>query len=157
MLAYHARPYPEPHTNSAAGGLFDPDRNTWFKAVNVRANGDLDLSLSSAQEVAPGNRTVTVRVVVGDPPPAALRVSATTRCVAGKVVLVASLANDGSAAESARVTTGSGEKTVEVPAGKAVTISFSTRQQALGAGSITVVTSASDAPIQAAYAAAVCG
>ncbi|WP_395244264.1 LamG-like jellyroll fold domain-containing protein [Agromyces sp. MMS24-K17] len=156
VLAYHARPYPEPHTNSAAGGLFDPDRNTWFKAVNVRANGDLDLSLSSAQEVAPANRTVTVRVVVGDPPPVALRVSATTRCVAGKVVLVATLANDGAAAESAHVTTGSGEKAVELPAGKAVAISFTTRQKALEAGTITVVTSASDAPIQAAYAAAEC-
>ena len=53
-MAYHARPYPEIHSGSAAGGLFDQDRNTWVKAVNVRANGMLDMSLTKDQEVAPG-------------------------------------------------------------------------------------------------------
>ncbi|WP_308283305.1 family 43 glycosylhydrolase [Bifidobacterium pluvialisilvae] len=64
VMAYHARPYPEIHSGSAAGGLFDQDRNTWLKAVNVRANGMLDMSLTKDQEVAPANRTVTVKVVV---------------------------------------------------------------------------------------------
>lgn len=66
-MAYHARPYPEIHSGSAAGGLFDQDRNTWVKAVNVRANGMLDMSLTKDQEVAPANRTVTITVTVGEP------------------------------------------------------------------------------------------
>ena len=70
VLAYHARPYPEIHSGNAAGGLFDQDRNTWIKAVNVRANGMIDASLTKDQEVAPANRTVTVKVTVqgGDQP-----------------------------------------------------------------------------------------
>ena len=67
VMAYHARPYPEIHSGSAAGGLFDQDRNTWVKAVNVRANGMLDMSLTKDQEVAPANRTVTITVTVGEP------------------------------------------------------------------------------------------
>jgi LPXTG-motif cell wall-anchored protein len=69
-LAFHARPYvkensgSDQHTGNDAGGLFDPDRNTWIKSVNVRANGMLDLSLTKDQEVAPANRTVTAKVVV---------------------------------------------------------------------------------------------
>lgn len=67
LLAYHARPYPDPHiaTDPAgAGGLFDPDRNTWFQSVNVRADGRLDLSLTKNQEVAPENRTIVARVTI---------------------------------------------------------------------------------------------
>jgi GH43 family beta-xylosidase len=67
LLAYHARPYPDPHTATdpnGAGGLFDPDRNTWFQSVNVRADGRLDLSLTKDQEVAPENRTVVGRVTI---------------------------------------------------------------------------------------------
>jgi hypothetical protein len=65
-LAYHARPYPEIHSGSAAGGLMDQDRNTWIKAINVRANGMLDMSVTKDQEVAPQNRTVTIRVKVAE-------------------------------------------------------------------------------------------
>lgn len=71
LLAYHARPYPDPHTATdpgGAGGLFDPDRNTWFQSVNVRADGRLDLTLSKDQEVAPENRTVVARVTIAAGP-----------------------------------------------------------------------------------------
>lgn len=68
VLAYHARPYPEIHSGSEAGGLFDQDRNTWVKAVNVRANGMIDASLTKEQEVTPANRTVTVKVTVAEAP-----------------------------------------------------------------------------------------
>jgi LPXTG-motif cell wall-anchored protein len=67
LLAYHARPYPDPHTltdPNGAGGLFDPDRNTWFQSVNVRADGRLDLTLTKEQEVAPQFRTVTARITI---------------------------------------------------------------------------------------------
>ncbi|MFF2370889.1 family 43 glycosylhydrolase [Agromyces sp. NPDC058110] len=172
VLAYHARPYPEPHTGSAAGGLFDPDRNTWFKAVNVRANGMLDLSMGSEQEVAPGNRTVTVRVVVGDPP-TTVRASATTRCTAGKAVLVVSVANDGPAPVTVRVATPVGERTTEVGAATAVSLAISTRAKSLAAGTVAVSATGAAAgsteaaaaasaatsptPIEAAYAAVDCG
>jgi len=67
LLAYHARPYPDPHTATdpnGAGGLFDPDRNTWFQSVNVRADGRLDLTLTKEQEVAPASRTITARITI---------------------------------------------------------------------------------------------
>ena len=65
VVAYHARPYPEIHTDAnLAGGLMDQDRNTWVKSVNVRANGMLDFSLTKDEEVAPEHRTVSVKVVV---------------------------------------------------------------------------------------------
>ncbi|HWU22406.1 MAG TPA: family 43 glycosylhydrolase [Nocardioides sp.] len=68
-LVYHARPYPDPHGSApGAGGLYDPDRSTAIKAVNVRANGDLDLSMTADQEVAPQNRTVTATVTVSPAP-----------------------------------------------------------------------------------------
>ena len=64
-LIYHARPYPDPHGSaSGAGGLFDPDRNTMVKSVNVRADGTLDLSVTADEEVSPTNKTVTAQVVV---------------------------------------------------------------------------------------------
>jgi len=71
LLAYHARPYPDPHTPTdpnGAGGLFDPDRSTWFTSVNVRASGALDFSLSKEQEVAPAHRTVTAIVKIAAAP-----------------------------------------------------------------------------------------
>jgi LPXTG-motif cell wall-anchored protein len=71
VLAYHARPSPDPHTPTdpaGAGGLFDPDRNTWFQSVNVRADGRLDLSLTKDQEVAPVNRTVVAEVTIAAGP-----------------------------------------------------------------------------------------
>ena len=157
VLAYHARPYPEQHSGPAAGGLFDPDRNTWFKAVNVRANGMLDLSLSSEQEVAPEHRTVTVRVVV-EPPTSALRATTTTRCVAGKVALVVTIGNDTPAANSVRVVTPFGAKAAELAAGKTASLVFSTRQTSIVAGAVTASSSnASQVPVEAAYAAAECG
>lgn len=157
VLAYHARPYPEQHAGPAAGGLFDPDRNTWFKAVNVRANGMLDLSINSEQEVAPEHRTVTVRVVVKQPA-SALRVTTATRCVAGKVALVVTVGNDATAPDSVRVVTPFGEKAAELAVGKSASLVFSTRQKSIVAGAVSASSSsASQAPVEAAYAAAECG
>lgn len=157
VLAYHARPYPEQHTGPGAGGLFDPDRNTWFKSVNVRANGMLDLSLNSEQEVAPANRTVKVEVVVA-PAAAGVQVTATTRCVAGKVTIVATVANVGAEAVSGVLSTMAGERAfTALEGGKTVTLAVSTRLKSLAAGSVTVTTTGSASPIAAPYAAAECG
>jgi GH43 family beta-xylosidase len=157
VLAYHARPYPEQHTGGAAGGLFDPDRNSWFKSVNVRANGMLDLSLNSEQEVAPDNRTVQVAVVVA-PSPAGVQATATTRCVAGKVALVAAVTNAGTEPVSGVVSTTAGDRGfTALGSGKTATFAFSTRLKSVDAGSITVTITGSPTPIEAAYAAAECG
>jgi hypothetical protein len=157
VLAYHARPYPEQHTGPGAGGLFDPDRNTWFKSVNVRANGMLDLSLGRDQEVAPANRTVTVEVVVVAAP-AGVQAAATTRCVAGRVVLVVSVTNTGPDAVSGLVRTSSGERTfTSLVGGKTASLTFSTRETSLAAGSAIATTTGSQSPIEAPYAAAQCG
>jgi GH43 family beta-xylosidase len=155
VLAYHARPYPEQHTGNAAGGLFDPDRNTWFKAVNLRANGMLDFSLSSDQEVAPANRTVTVTVTVAG---SAVKAAATTRCVAGKATIVVTVQNTGASPVSATVSTAAGAKEITaLAAGKSTSASFSTRSATVAAGTASVLVSGAESPVEASYAAASCG
>ncbi|MFH8249072.1 LamG-like jellyroll fold domain-containing protein [Microbacterium sp. B2969] len=157
VLAYHARPYPELHTGSAAGGLFDPDRNTWFKAVNVRANGMLDLSLSSSQEVAPANRTVAVRVVVAAAP-AGVEATATTRCVAGKVTIVATLTNKAATPASGAVVTSYGTATfADLAAGKSTSKTFSTKAASVASGTVSVTIAGVSAPVTATYPTTTCG
>lgn len=158
VLAYHARPYPEPHKNDAAGGLFDPDRNTWFKAVNVRANGMLDLSLSSAQEVAPANRTVTARVIVAAAPATApVRATAATRCIAGKVTLVTMVTNTGTTPVSGTIAGTYGSSSFSgLAAGASVSKAQSTRSASVDAGTVTVAVQGSSTPVTADYRAATC-
>ncbi|MGA7148222.1 MAG: LamG-like jellyroll fold domain-containing protein [Microbacterium sp.] len=156
VLAYHARPYPEQHTGNAAGGLFDPDRNSWFKAVNVRANGMLDLSLSSEQEVASVNRTVTVRVVVAEPS-AAVHVTAATRCVAAKVVLVATVTNTGTEAVTGAVSTAYGSGAfAELTPGRTVTKVFSTRLPSVPSGSLSATVTGASEPASSMYPEVTC-
>jgi GH43 family beta-xylosidase len=156
VLAYHARPHPEPHKGGAAGGLFDPDRNTWFKAVNVRANGMLDLSLSSAQEVASANRTVTARVVVAAAP-AGVRATVAARCVTGTVTLVTTVTNTGTAAVSGTIASAYGSATfANLAAGKSVSKTQSTRSASDDAGTVTVTVQGSSTQATAAYRATSC-
>lgn len=155
VLAYHARPYPEQHTGGAAGGLFDPDRNTWFKAVNLRANGMLDFSLSSAQEVAPANRTVTVTIRVAG---AAVKTTVSTRCVAGRAALVVTVQNPSSSPVSATVSTVAGSRQITaLAAGKSTSATFSTRMPSLAAGEVSVLVAGTASPVKTSYPAAVCG
>jgi hypothetical protein len=156
VLAYHARPYPEPHTGGAAGGLFDPDRNSWFKAVNVRANGMLDLSLTAAQEVAPANRTVTARVIVAAAP-TTVQASVAARCVAGKVTLVTTVTNTGTAAVSGSIASTHGSTTFTgLGAGKSVSKTLATRAASVDAGTVTVTVQGSPTPVTADYRATTC-
>ncbi|WP_285136852.1 LamG-like jellyroll fold domain-containing protein [Microbacterium sp. lyk4-40-TSB-66] len=156
VLAYHARPYPEPHSGGAAGGLFDPDRNSWFKAVNVRANGMLDLSLTAAQEVAPANRSVTARVIVAAAP-TTVQASATTRCVAGKVTLVTTVTNTGTSAVSGTIASAYGSTTFTgLGAGKSVSKTLATRAASVDGGTVTVTVQGSPTPVTADYRAATC-
>lgn len=83
----------------------------------------------------PVTATVTVTPGVG--------VEVTTRCVAGKVVIAATVANAG--ADAARVTVSSayGEKVVDLAAGKISTVSFTTRVTSVASGEVTATVSGS--------------
>ena len=159
VLAYHARPYEDPHLVTDphnAGGLFDSDRNTWFKGVNVRANGTLDLSLTKDQEVAPSNRTVTATVVVRATA-SAVTSAATTRCIAGKAVVTIVTKNSGAAAVVTWATPW-GERTQSVGAQKTASLAITTRAVAITAGTLvgTAVTGGVSTPVTVAYPAARC-
>jgi GH43 family beta-xylosidase len=66
MNIYHARPDPLPQEGaSGAGGLFDPSRSIAINSVNVRADGTLELAITSDQEVAPEYKTVKAYITVG--------------------------------------------------------------------------------------------
>lgn len=138
-LVYHARPYPDPHQGQpGAGGLFDPDRHTAVKSINVRADGTLDLAITAAQEVAPENRTVTATVTIsGAASP--IDVGVAQRCVAGKVVQVVSLRNTGTTTLAGSVATTAGTRAYAgLAPGRATSIAFSTRVPAVPAGTVTV-------------------
>lgn len=160
VLAYHARPFPDPHTATdpnGAGGLFDPDRNTWFKSVNVRANGLLDLSLSKDQEVAPANRTVTASIVV-KPSAGAITATAVPRCVAGKVTVTVTAKNSGTAAASVSWATPWGTRTQQIAAGASAALTVSTRAASVESGTLTGTATVGTAvtPVSATYKAATC-
>ena len=158
VLAYHARPYPEQHTNAAAGGLFDPDRNSWFKSVNVRANGMLDMSMNKDQEVAAENRTVSAKVVVaGGEEDASASLAATTRCVAGKVVLAGTITNKRTKPLTGTMNSIAGSKGfTELAAGKSTSAAFSTRVESVPAGTISAVLESGET-VEANYSEASCG
>lgn len=96
---------------------------------------------------------VTAEVVV-TAAPASLRATATTRCVAGSVVLVASVTNDGDEAVDAEVSTPYGEREVAVAAGETQSSAFSARNGSIPAGEATAT--AGDAAVTAPYDAAEC-
>ncbi|PPF72829.1 family 43 glycosylhydrolase [Rathayibacter sp. AY1E6] len=161
LLAYHARPYPDPHTATDpqnAGGLFDSDRNTWFKGVNIRASGRLDLSLSKEQEVASANRTVTATITVKAP---AVPVTATAaaRCVAGKVVVTLTTVNKAASTADLRWNTLWGAKTQQIDAGRTASLAVTTRAASVAAGTVQGVATvgSASAPVSAAYPALRCG
>ena len=94
--------------------------------------------------------------VEGDSVPA-LQVTTSTRCVAGKVVLVASVANTSDEAVSVTVATPYGTKqNVSTAAGKTVAQAFTTRAAAIPAGEVTATPVTGD-PVSAQFEAASCG
>jgi hypothetical protein len=101
----------------------------------------------------PVEATVTVEAAVD------VVVSAETRCVAGKVVLAAKVANTGDVAAAVDVETPFGSKTATVAAGKSATYAFSTRLVSVAPGQVSVDVTAGDATgtVSATYAARACG
>lgn len=88
--------------------------------------------------------------------------TATTRCVAGKVQLVVTVANDDDRALDVAITTPYGTKSVDLAAGKKTSAAFSTRLATVPAGTAQVVVSADvdgqkvESTVPATYAAAGC-
>ncbi|WP_395244271.1 family 43 glycosylhydrolase [Agromyces sp. MMS24-K17] len=91
--------------------------------------------------------------VAADPAaPAAVEATATTRCVAGKAVVVTTVRNADEVALDVTTTNAYGAKTVALEAGDSASATFSTRAKSIAAGAVTV---AATDPAQAGRAATV--
>jgi beta-xylosidase len=93
---------------------------------------------------------------------ARLDVTATTatRCVAGKLTLVVTVANGSDRAVTASISGAYGSKDVTIAAGKSTSATFATRLAAIPSGAVTIAATAegaTDASVTAAVAAASCG
>lgn len=85
--------------------------------------------------------------------------TAATRCVAGKLTLVVTVANGSDRAVTASIDGAYGSKDVTLAAGKSTSATFATRLAAIPAGTVTVVATAEgavDASVTATVAAASC-
>jgi GH43 family beta-xylosidase len=166
VIVYHARPPVSEWIPGADGGLNDPSRHARVKTVHFAADGSAVLNQTREEELAPANRTVTLKVtVVGDPEPALdVAGTVTTRCVAGKVVQVVTVTNDETFPVAITSKTPYGTKSFgQVAAGKSSTATFSTRLPAIGNGTATITATATAGGEQVsagqtiAYPAASCG
>lgn len=99
--------------------------------------------------------TVNATVVVAPPAAAPFTVQAETRCIAGKVALVAQATNTGSDPAEIAVETAYGSKTLTAAPGKTVSQTFSSRLAATPAGSVHGSSGAATA--SADYPARSCG
>lgn len=127
--------------------------NQWRGAGGSTAWNAPDRTLYSSTAI-----TVTAQVTV-TAPASPVSVTAQTRCVAGKVVLVPQVRNDGDAAVSLRITTAYGSKSVAaLEPGKTASAAFSTRGASIAAGTVTVAVSsaAGSAESSANYPAVAC-
>jgi len=130
----------------------DADGGAWAVGSDI----DFDSVLKRHGTILPVTQTEYARLmsVYGDAP--AIAVTATTRCVAGKSVVVASATNAGADAVTATIATDYGTREgVEIAAGATVSKTFSTRAAEAEAGTVTVSTEAG--AVTAEYAAASCG
>ena len=130
------------------------------------AAGDaVQLSASFAGfDVLAGSAASAVDVVLGDPPALEVEASVTSRCVAGKVVQVVTVANGDDVPVSATVAGAYGSKTfASIAPGKSSSASFTTRLVSIPTGAITLTASSSadggtvTFTTDAAYPAANCG
>lgn len=127
-------------------------RDAGVRMVYFRQDGSPILDMTDAEWLAAGNRTVTAKVIVKEAAQPALSLKATSRCVAGRAVLVVTVGNNGDAATDVLVESQYGSKQMkDLPAGKSASASFSTRTETLPAGTVTA------ADQEAAYPAHTCG
>lgn len=133
----------------------------WSKATDVnlgslkkRHGGILPITAQEYQ------RVMFRYAGIGADPDLSIETAVTSRCAAGKAVLVVSTTNADTRAADVTVTTSYGMKTFTgVQPGKTVSQAFSTRQVALAAGVVDVTADADDASYQATegYGARTCG
>lgn len=141
--------------------LASTSASVWSKAGGVnlgtlkkRHGGILTITAEEYQ------RVMFTYAGVGTNPDLAIEASASTRCVAGKVTVVASAKNADTRPADVTVTTVYGSKTfTAVQPGKTVSQAISTRLAAIGAGFVGVTATASTANSDdsVAYAARSCG
>ncbi|ANJ25960.1 hypothetical protein ATC03_03620 [Agromyces aureus] len=134
--------------------------SVWSKATNVnlgtlkkRHGGIMPITAQEYQ------RVMFHYAGVGTNPDLAVEATATSRCVAGKASLVATVKNTDSRTADVTVETAFGTKTfVGVQAGKTVSQAFSTRTASMGAGTVGVEATATGASFagSAAYEARAC-
>jgi Concanavalin A-like lectin/glucanases superfamily/Bacterial Ig-like domain (group 4) len=140
-----------PGTYAVTGtvGTYAANLDTWAGAGGSTAWNAPDRVLSHSAPVE-----VTATVIVTAPAGPSFTVHADTRCVAGKVVLVAKASNTGDAATAISIATAYGSKTVEVAPGASASQTFSSRLAAIPAGTVeaTSTTGTKAAP----YAARSC-
>lgn len=130
-------------------------RDSGARMVYFRQDGSPILDMTDAEWLAAENATVTATVVVevGEQP--GVTFTAQTRCVAGKVALVATVANLGGDPRDVVIGSGYGEKQLsDVVGSKSITIS--TRAGSVAAGDL-VATVEGGASLTAGYAARDCG
>jgi hypothetical protein len=127
-------------------------------AVAARAT-----TLGTQNQIDAPERALSLQIarlaVIGDGSEETSDVSAavTTRCVAGKEVLVTTLTNEADATVTATVETAYGSKSnVELAAGASASQSFTTRQVSIPSGEVTVKPDDGEA-VTVQYAAASCG
>ncbi|MDY0908607.1 Ig-like domain-containing protein [Microbacterium sp. CFBP9034] len=110
-----------------------------------------------------GTTSTTLTLTVGDGVPVgpAVSATATTRCVAGKVVVVVRAVNEDDEPLALEITSAFGTKQIAaVLPGKAVSHSFTTRSLGVTAGEVTVKATApggATRTVEAPYSAASCG
>lgn len=141
VIVYHARPPVSEWIPGADGGLNDPSRHARVKTVHFAADGSAVLNQTREEELAPANRTVTLRVTVTGPSQPALDVSASVaaRCVAGKVVQAVTVRNGAAVDVRVELTGQHGSKAfAPIAAGKSQSASFTTRLAQLPSGSVHV-------------------
>ncbi|ROQ65001.1 hypothetical protein EDF36_0504 [Rathayibacter sp. PhB152] len=133
---------------AVASGLVKVDGvlidDTVARTVNLAASGTTNVVItSSAQD---HTTLATYRLAIVRAAPAAaidLTVSATTRCVAGKVVLTTTARNDSKAAASISIATPYATKSYTgIAAGKSATQADTTRAASIPAGTATVTATA---------------
>lgn len=123
--------------------------NTWSGTGGSTAWNAADRTLARSTAL-----TVTAQVLVTGND-ALFELSATTRCVAGKAVLVTTIENRADASARIAVGTAHGTKTVQLAAGATSSQAFSTRATSIPAGSVTATSDAGAQSID--YAARSCG
>jgi beta-xylosidase len=128
-------------------------RETTIDKLEFGADGFIKPVVPTLESVAP-------QTIVLPPTGPEIDVTTTPRCVAGKVILVVTVANADDAAVALSVQTPYGAKTIATVApGKSTAQAFSTRLGTIGKGTVTVIATAGEDTSTTAveYAAHSCG